>query len=91
MWKPINFTGHYLTPDPIKLAGGLNNYHYVPNPTGWVEPLGLNPTRPGGTLLEGGFCTHFSRPPSAQRECSNIVRLIPQSRCPTARRGYPSA
>ena len=59
MWKPINFTGHYLTPDPIKLAGGLYNYHYVPNPTGWVEPSGLNPTRSGGTLLEGGFLHSF--------------------------------
>ena len=35
-------TGSYLTPDPIKLAGGLNNYQYVNNPTGWVDPLGLN-------------------------------------------------
>ena len=34
-------SGRYLTPDPIKLAGGLNNYQYVPNPTGWVDPLGL--------------------------------------------------
>ncbi len=34
--------GRFLTPDPIKLAGGLNNYQYVPNPTGWVDPLGLN-------------------------------------------------
>ncbi|WP_085702937.1 RHS repeat-associated core domain-containing protein [Pseudomonas sp. B15(2017)] len=34
-------TGRFLTPDPIKLAGGLNNYQYVPNPTGWVDPLGL--------------------------------------------------
>ncbi|NTZ99063.1 RHS repeat-associated core domain-containing protein, partial [Pseudomonas koreensis] len=33
--------GRYLTPDPIKLAGGLNQYQYVPNPTGWVDPLGL--------------------------------------------------
>ncbi|WP_256257891.1 HNH/endonuclease VII fold putative polymorphic toxin, partial [Pseudomonas citronellolis] len=31
----------FLTPDPIKLAGGLNHYQYVPNPTGWVDPLGL--------------------------------------------------
>ncbi|MCH4872467.1 hypothetical protein EQV93_05325 [Pseudomonas sp. TMW22091] len=91
MWKPINFTGHYLTPASIKLTGGLNNYQYLPNPTGWVETLGLNPTRPGGTLLEGGCCTHLSRPPSAQRECSSIVWSIPQSRCPTAHRGYPSA
>ncbi|GFM66094.1 hypothetical protein PSCICJ_22120 [Pseudomonas cichorii] len=35
-------TGRFLTPDPIKLAGGLNNYRYVPNPTGWVDPLGLD-------------------------------------------------
>jgi RHS repeat-associated protein len=34
-------TGRFLTPDPIKLAGGLNNYQYVPNPTGWVDPMGL--------------------------------------------------
>ncbi|MBV4477881.1 RHS domain-containing protein [Pseudomonas sp. COW3] len=35
-------TGRFLTPDPIKLAGGLNNYQYVSNPTGWVDPLGLS-------------------------------------------------
>ena len=35
-------TGRYLTPDPFKLAGGLNSYQYVPNPTGWVDPLGLS-------------------------------------------------
>ncbi|ERS85109.1 hypothetical protein Q672_17540 [Marinobacter sp. EVN1] len=34
-------TGRFITPDPIGLAGGLNNYQYVPNPTGWVDPLGL--------------------------------------------------
>ncbi|WP_083207144.1 RHS repeat-associated core domain-containing protein [Pseudomonas sp. 24 R 17] len=33
--------GRYLTPDPVKLAGGINAYQYVPNPTGWVDPLGL--------------------------------------------------
>ena len=39
--------GRYLTPDPVKLAGGINTYQYVPSPTGWVDPLGLN-TCPGG-------------------------------------------
>ncbi|MBA1296335.1 type IV secretion protein Rhs, partial [Pseudomonas lurida] len=34
--------GRYLTPDPVKLAGGINAYRYVPNPTGWVDPLGLS-------------------------------------------------
>ncbi|WP_235205570.1 RHS repeat-associated core domain-containing protein [Pseudomonas fluorescens] len=39
-YNPDN--GRYLTPDPAKLAGGLNGYLYVPSPTGWVDPLGLN-------------------------------------------------
>ena len=34
--------GRYLTPDPVKLAGGINAYNYVPNPTGWIDPLGLS-------------------------------------------------
>ncbi|RMO75329.1 hypothetical protein ALQ35_00691, partial [Pseudomonas fluorescens] len=34
--------GRYLTPDPVKLAGGINAYQYVPSPTGWIDPLGLN-------------------------------------------------
>ncbi|MBD8097383.1 RHS repeat protein [Pseudomonas fluorescens] len=38
--------GRYLTPDPVKLAGGINAYRYAPNPTGWIDPLGLN-TCPG--------------------------------------------
>ncbi|VVN47526.1 hypothetical protein PS662_06018 [Pseudomonas fluorescens] len=44
--------GRYLTPDPVKLAGGLNQYRYALNPTGWVDPLGLSgncppPNKPG--------------------------------------------
>ncbi|WP_311885958.1 MULTISPECIES: RHS repeat-associated core domain-containing protein [unclassified Pseudomonas] len=46
--------GRFLTPDPIKLAGGLNNYQYVPNPTGWVDPLGLNGNCPGGPDCKPG-------------------------------------
>jgi RHS repeat-associated protein len=38
--------GRYLTPDPSKLAGGLNGYQYTPNPTGWIDPLGLNANCP---------------------------------------------
>ncbi|PWK42526.1 RHS repeat-associated core domain-containing protein [Pseudomonas sp. OV226] len=34
--------GRYLTPDPSGLAGGINGYQYTRNPTGWVDPLGLN-------------------------------------------------
>ncbi|MBC3374868.1 RHS repeat protein, partial [Pseudomonas sp. SWRI92] len=39
-------TGRYLTADPSKLRGGLNGYRYTLNPTGWVDPLGLE-TCPG--------------------------------------------
>ena len=35
-------TGRYLTLDPSKLKGGLNGYRYTLNPTGWVDPLGLD-------------------------------------------------
>ncbi|MBR9771252.1 MAG: hypothetical protein GYB54_09025 [Gammaproteobacteria bacterium] len=42
-------TGRFTTQDPIGLAGGENLYMYAPNPTGWVDPLGLSgaetPTR----------------------------------------------
>nr|WP_264082149.1 RHS repeat-associated core domain-containing protein [Pseudomonas hamedanensis] len=48
--------GRYLTPDPVKLAGGLNQYQYVPNPTGWVDPLGLSCTPcPGATQTDGPY------------------------------------
>ncbi|POA27309.1 MULTISPECIES: RHS repeat-associated core domain-containing protein, partial [unclassified Pseudomonas] len=47
--------GRYLTPDPSKLAGGLNGYQYTPNPTGWVDPLGLSCRCPGEIEADGPF------------------------------------
>ncbi|BBN78547.1 hypothetical protein CBO69_23980 [Salmonella enterica] len=34
-------TGQYLSPDPLRLAGGLNTYGYVHNPLTWADPYGL--------------------------------------------------
>ncbi|MFG1172773.1 RHS repeat-associated core domain-containing protein [Erwiniaceae bacterium CAU 1747] len=34
--------GRFITPDPVGLAGGLNLYHYAPNPLTWIDPLGLS-------------------------------------------------
>ncbi|MDL2186598.1 RHS repeat-associated core domain-containing protein [Pseudomonas sp. ChxA] len=34
--------GRFTQPDPIGLMGGLNLYQYSPNPTGWLDPLGLS-------------------------------------------------
>jgi RHS repeat-associated protein len=31
----------YITADPIGLLGGMNGYQYAPNPTSWIDPLGL--------------------------------------------------
>ena len=33
--------GMFTSRDPIELMGGNNVFAYAPNPTGWVDPLGL--------------------------------------------------
>ncbi|OPB10501.1 rhs family protein [Pseudomonas fluorescens] len=53
--------GRYLTPDPVKLAGGINAYQYAPNPTGWVDPLGLS-SCPGGDGCKPGKTAHPTTP-----------------------------
>ncbi|HED5889313.1 TPA: AHH domain-containing protein [Salmonella enterica] len=35
-------SGRYISADPLKLRAGLNVYQYVPNPRGWIDPLGLD-------------------------------------------------
>ncbi|EGE8314916.1 RHS repeat protein, partial [Escherichia coli] len=34
-------TGMYLVSDPLGLQGGEQTYRYVPNPCGYIDPLGL--------------------------------------------------
>ena len=33
--------GMFISKDPIGLLGGDNVFAYAPNPTGWIDPLGL--------------------------------------------------
>lgn len=42
-------SGRFLSQDPIALLAGLNNYHYAPNPTGWIDALGLSKKCPKNT------------------------------------------
>ncbi|WP_139217575.1 RHS repeat-associated core domain-containing protein, partial [Pseudomonas sp. NFPP24] len=80
--------GRYLTPDPVKLAGGINAYQYVPNPTAWVDPLGLSckvVNCPGGVLEAhenaGG---HLIEKHVAQTEAQLITRLNLEPHIPAA-------
>ncbi|MFQ2229762.1 AHH domain-containing protein [Aeromonas hydrophila] len=64
----------YITPDPIGIFGGENNYGYVPNPVNWVDPLGLAgcSTKLGKNMMEdmglprstkwGGYQAHHVIP-----------------------------
>jgi RHS repeat-associated protein len=49
--------GRFLSPDPIGLNGGTNLYSYVPNPTRWIDPLGLQ----GDIPLGGGWTGRVDR------------------------------
>ena len=69
-------TARYLTPDPIKLAGGLNNYKYVPNPTGWVDPLGLDTTP---VICPGG--------PNCTPPVKTLDELVPGGSVPSVKAG----
>lgn len=37
--------GRFITPDPIGLAGGLNQYQYAANPISWIDPWGWETCR----------------------------------------------
>jgi RHS repeat-associated protein len=33
--------GRFVSQDPVGLKGGSNLYRYAPNPSGWIDPVGL--------------------------------------------------
>jgi RHS repeat-associated protein len=65
--------GRYLTPDPVKLGGGINAYLYAPNPTGWVDPLGLS-VCPGG---DGCKPSHNAESPTKHAKANNGEPTLP--------------
>ncbi|WP_049602241.1 RHS repeat-associated core domain-containing protein, partial [Yersinia similis] len=52
----------FSTQDPIGLAGGVNLYAYVPNPLGWVDPLGLTAANAPGFNVYGLFDPGATKP-----------------------------
>ena len=42
----------YLVSDPLGLLGGEQTYRYVPNPCGWVDPLGLAASSKISSLMD---------------------------------------
>ncbi|MDA3627772.1 DUF6531 domain-containing protein [Saccharopolyspora sp. WRP15-2] len=46
-------TGRYTSGDPLGLAPSPNPHAYAPNPTGWIDPLGLMNCSAGGSNAGG--------------------------------------
>ncbi len=59
-------TGQFTQQDPIGLLGGINNYQYAPNPSGWIDPLGL-------TCKEGKAPNSYSK---SQEPITDPSRLL---------------
>ena len=69
--------GRFVSPDPIGLSGGVNLFEYSPNPTGWIDPLGLADERPPNLSPPGAGRR------GAFREAKRILG-IPVCTCPTS-------
>ena len=46
--------GRFISRDPIRLLGGLNLHQYAPNPTGWLDTLGLSRCPSNPATVEKG-------------------------------------
>lgn len=54
-------SSRYHASDPIGLAGGPNPHVYVPNPTSWLDPLGLNSCAEEAAEYAEGIAGHIGR------------------------------
>jgi RHS repeat-associated protein len=60
-------SARFMVQDPMGLLGGLNGYAYAPNPTIWVDPLGLAKCGP--------------RPRTAAAEMKNLPQFCNERPC----------
>jgi RHS repeat-associated protein len=69
--------GRFINQDPIGLAGGINNYRYVPNPVGWVDPFGLACKEILGSQSE--FDAKYSSRFSSKKEADAAWKVYKES------------
>ncbi len=64
-------TTRYLAQDPIGLLGGNNLYAYAPNPTKWMDPVGLQ-TKSADPLRQKGPTGQWVKHPEEFAEASSL-------------------
>ncbi|WP_205624388.1 RHS repeat-associated core domain-containing protein [Pectobacterium carotovorum] len=63
--------GCYISPDPISILGGENNYGYTHNPIGWIDPFGLSSCVLGrnmGARTGDGMANHHLIPEELMKD-----------------------
>ncbi|WP_269765456.1 RHS repeat-associated core domain-containing protein [Burkholderia ubonensis] len=88
------YSGRFVSKDPIGLAGGINVYQYAPNPTGWVDPLGLSGFEPkvltSGTVFRNASGTPDSLTPRLGKDTTRIDGKEPGLSAATSEAGLDS-
>ncbi|WP_082572257.1 RHS repeat-associated core domain-containing protein [Variovorax sp. Root434] len=90
-YDPVS--GRFVSKDPIGLAGGNNLHQYAPNPSEWVDPLGLagnRANRRAGNILQdmdarsGGhtYARHGAHTTMPEQEHRAITGIPPDNPCP---------
>jgi RHS repeat-associated protein len=78
-------TGRWLSPDPIGISGGMNQYAFCGNsPVNFVDPLGLAAGNPYGTADAAAIAALSDAIPlsvAAHREYSGLVYKMPNGHC----------
>jgi hypothetical protein len=57
------------------LLGGVNNYQYAPNPTGWVDPLGLTCKENAWNTFQKNTAGHFANSTAASQSYQKIKEV----------------
>ena len=90
-YDPVS--GRFVSKDPIGLAGGNNLHQYAPNPSEWVDSLGLagnRANRRAGNILQdmdarsGGhtYARHGAHTTMPEQEHRAITGIPPDNPCP---------